>query len=142
MRLWSIHPKHLDSKGLVALWREALLAKAVLQGKTKGYKKHPQLQRFKEQIDPVAAINQFLLEIWEESCSRGMCFDKSKIGSKRQSKKINVSTGQVSLELNHLKKKLAKRSPNHKTLKLKTAETNPLFKKIQGQIEKWEKTKA
>ena len=23
MRLWTLHPKHLDAKGLVALWREA-----------------------------------------------------------------------------------------------------------------------
>jgi carboxyl-terminal processing protease len=29
MRLWSLHPKYLDAQGLVALWREALLAKAV-----------------------------------------------------------------------------------------------------------------
>ena len=38
MRLWSIHPKYLGTKGLVALWREALLAQKVLQGNTKGYK--------------------------------------------------------------------------------------------------------
>ena len=43
MRLWSIHPRYLDSMGLVALWREALLAQAVLRGETKGYKFHPQL---------------------------------------------------------------------------------------------------
>jgi len=43
MRIWSLHPKYLDSKGMVALWREALLAKQVLLNKTKGYKNHPQL---------------------------------------------------------------------------------------------------
>ena len=48
MRLWSVHPKYLDSKGLVALWREALLAKQVLEGGTKGYRNHPQLDRFKK----------------------------------------------------------------------------------------------
>ena len=37
MRLWTLHPKYLDPQGLVALWREALLARAVLQGKTRGY---------------------------------------------------------------------------------------------------------
>lgn len=37
MRLWSIHPRYLDTKGLVALWRETLLlAQAVLFGNTKG----------------------------------------------------------------------------------------------------------
>jgi len=26
MRLWSVHPRHLDRQGLTACWREALLA--------------------------------------------------------------------------------------------------------------------
>lgn len=43
MRLWSLHPQYLDAKGLVALWREGLLAQAVLAGQTRGYKRHPQL---------------------------------------------------------------------------------------------------
>ena len=38
MRLWSLRPKYLDSQGLVALWREGLLAQAVLRGKTRGYR--------------------------------------------------------------------------------------------------------
>jgi hypothetical protein len=29
-RIWSLHPKYLDARGLVALWREGLLAQAVL----------------------------------------------------------------------------------------------------------------
>lgn len=36
MRLWSLHPNCLDAQGLVALWREALLAQAVLRGQTRG----------------------------------------------------------------------------------------------------------
>jgi len=67
MRLWSLHPKYLDSKGLVALWRETLLAKHVLEGKTKGYRNHPQLDRFKLSEDPLAAINYYLQMIYEES---------------------------------------------------------------------------
>ena len=46
MRLWSLHPKYLDIKGLVACWREGLLARKVLLDQTKGYKNHPQLIRF------------------------------------------------------------------------------------------------
>ncbi len=49
MRLWSLHPKYLDRQGLLAVWREGLLAQKVLQGKTKGYKNHPQLKRFQQQ---------------------------------------------------------------------------------------------
>jgi hypothetical protein len=37
---------YLDGRGLVALWREALLAQAVLRGRTRGYR-HPQLARFR-----------------------------------------------------------------------------------------------
>jgi hypothetical protein len=45
MRLWSVHPKYLDARGLVALWREGLLAQAVLRGRTSGYVRHPQLRK-------------------------------------------------------------------------------------------------
>lgn len=64
MRLWSIHPKYLDAKGLVALWREALLAQNVLLGNTKGYKNHPQLIRFKNHTDSISAIGFYLHEIY------------------------------------------------------------------------------
>ena len=65
MRLWSIHPKYLDSKGLVAVWREGLLARSVLDGKTKGYKNHPQLIRFKNQKEPLLFLDTYLnLSIW------------------------------------------------------------------------------
>ena len=45
MRLWSIHPKYLDPAGLTACWREGLLAREVLCGRTSGYRNHPQLAR-------------------------------------------------------------------------------------------------
>jgi hypothetical protein len=38
MRLWTLHPKCLDARGLVVPWREALLAQKVLRGETRGYK--------------------------------------------------------------------------------------------------------
>jgi hypothetical protein len=38
MQLWTLHPKHLDVRGLVALWREALLAQKILCGATRGYR--------------------------------------------------------------------------------------------------------
>ena len=63
MRLWSLHPKYLDSRGLVALWRESLLAKAVLDEKTKGYTHHPQLERFRCHSTPILAVNVYLLGI-------------------------------------------------------------------------------
>jgi hypothetical protein len=67
----------LDTLGLVALWREGLLAKAVLEGKTKGYTKHPQLERFKSQKEPIAAINHYLWEVLVEAKKRVYKFDES-----------------------------------------------------------------
>jgi len=93
MRLWSLHPKYLDSKGLVALWREALLAKNVLEGKTKGYKNHPQLLRFKELNDPVGGINQYLTAVYEEALERGYHFNRSKISFDHSPTKIHVTKG-------------------------------------------------
>jgi hypothetical protein len=140
MRLWSIHPKYLDSKGLVALWRESLLAKKVLSGKTKGYKNHPQLERFKAQKDPIKAINAYLATICEESCKRHYCFDKSKVGFKSKTK-IKVTKGQVEYEFKHLKNKLKKRDPKkYKELtKTKRISANSIFSVKKGPIEAWEK---
>lgn len=56
MRLWIIHPKYLDSVGLVAVWRETLSAQKALKGKTKGIANHPQLKRFKNHPYPERAI--------------------------------------------------------------------------------------
>jgi hypothetical protein len=53
MRLWSLHPKYLDAKGLVAVWR--LLAKKVSKEKQKDTKSL-ELIRFKEFKDSTKAI--------------------------------------------------------------------------------------
>lgn len=79
MRLWSIHPKYLDSKGLVALCRETLLSQNVLMNKTKGYKNHPQLNYFKEFEQLNALMASYLHTIYYEAKIRGYYFDKSKI---------------------------------------------------------------
>jgi len=144
MRLWSIHPKYLDRVGLVALWREALLAKAVIEGKTKGYKKHPQLERFRKSRNPVNSINSYLLSIYEEGAKRGYKFDKSKIGKKFSDEKIPVKKGQVEYEFYHLKNKLRFRSPEkfHSLLEIKNVETNRIFYVVDGGVESWEKVKT
>src|SRR3954465_15377202 len=79
MRLWTVHPRHLDAPGLVALWREALLAQAVLLGRTRGYTRHPQLQRFQTAADPVAYITAYLRVVADEATSRGYAFDTARI---------------------------------------------------------------
>jgi hypothetical protein len=67
VRLWSLHPRYLDRQGLVALWREALLARAVLCGRTKGYRHHPQLERFRAHASPRLAICAYLGAIEAEA---------------------------------------------------------------------------
>jgi len=145
MRLWSIHPKYLDPKGLVALWREALLAKEVIYGKTKGYRNHPQLIRFYNTKNPRASINVYLIYIYEEAKNRGYNFNVNKIDKieKNMEEKIPVTSGQVEYEMELLKIKLVER--NREWLKklnnVKKIETNPIFIVIPGGIEKWEKVK-
>jgi Pyrimidine dimer DNA glycosylase len=140
MRLWSLHPKYLDSKGIVALWRETLLAKAVLSGKTRGYKNHPQLIRFKINKNPKALINTYLLNIYQESITRGYKFNQSKIGPEITHTKIKVTNGQMEYELDHLLKKLKIRDSAryNELLNIKKPEPNPIFIVVDGDIESWE----
>lgn len=140
MRLWSLHPEYLDAKGLVALWRETLLAQNVLLDKTKGYKNHPQLNRFKATPNPQGAIATYLRHIADEADKRGYNFDRSKIINKRFNGSISVTSGQVDYEFQHLLKKLKTREPERcRELKdLKRIELHPLFRKVRGKIADWE----
>ena len=140
MRIWSLHPKYLDAKGLVALWRETLLAKHVLLGKTKGYKNHPQLNRFKKLLNPVDAIDQYLDAVLTEATSRGYTFDPDKISKTFKKVKLNVTSGQMEYESAHLLKKLkARDTGRYKELKhSKFFESHPMFRIVEGEIENWE----
>jgi len=140
MRIWSLHPKYLDTKGLVALWRETLLAKNVLEGKTKGYKNHPQLTRFKNSINPLPSINQYLEGVYQESLSRGYNFNKNKFSIEHEPVTLTVSKGQMTYEMQHLLKKLKTRDADRyeRLLDEKNIEPHPLFEIINGEIEEWE----
>lgn len=129
MRLWSLHPKYLDAQGLVALWREALLAQAVLRGKTRGYRHHPQLDRFRGSSAPLAAINAYLAAVYREASARGHRFDKKKIGPVRKVKRMAVSSAQLAYEWRHLLAKLKKRNPplHRKWRALQAPQCHPLL---------------
>lgn len=141
MRLWTIHPKHLDAKGLVALWREALLAQKVLQGQTRGYRHHPQLLRFQALRNPAAALASYLAAVHEESVRRGYQFDHGKIGAKRFRGKIPETKGQLLYEWKHLKSKLAVRdAARHRASQsIPVPKYHPLFKLVVGKVRDWEK---
>ena len=123
MRLWSIHPVYVDSKGLVAVWREALLAKAVLEGKTIGYKNHPQLTRFRDSEYTIDCINQYLSHIYDESVKRGYNFDRRKIDPISHSIMLTVTRNKSQYIWLSSQKDIA---------------PHPLFRIIKGEIEDWE----
>ena len=140
MRLWSVHPRYLDAKGLVALWREGLLAQNVLRGKTTGYKNHPQLNRFKNTDNPLGAIAGYLRGVVAEADKRGYNFDSGKIVTKRINSKLPVTHGQVAYEFQHLLSKLKVRDPqSYQQLKmLEKIAVHPLFKQVRGGVADWE----
>jgi hypothetical protein len=140
MRIWSLHPKYLDTKGLVALWRETLLAKKVLENKTKGYKNHPQLDRFKNAKNPLDAINQYLSEVHKDACRRKYNFNREKINWDFKKSKLKVTKGQLEYEKNHLLNKLKSRDVEKfkEIRKLRSFETHSLFEIAEGEIEEWE----
>lgn len=140
MRIWSVHPKYLDTKGLVALWRETLLAKNVLEGNTKGYKNHPQLTRFKNSVNPLQSINLYLEAVYQESLKRGYHFNKEKFSSYSEKVILTVTKAQMEYEMQHLLKKLETRDTTryHKFVDAVNIESHPLFKIIEGEIEDWE----
>ena len=145
MRLWTINFKYLDAKGLVALWREALLAKNVLAGLTKGYKNHPQLDRFYAHKNAPAAINAYLAEVYAQACARGYKFDAAKAGEfdERNLAKIAVSRRQIEYEFAFLQEKLKSRDRvvYERNLSVKKIEIASIFKEVDGGIEPWEKVK-
>ena len=143
MRLWTLHPKYLDAKGLVALWREALLAQKVLRGATRGYKHHPQLLRFSQTKNPPAALATYLKFVHAEAVRRGYDFDASKIGRPHARGKIAEPRGQLLYEWRHLQRKLNARDPKRlrDLAAVKKPAPHPLFQLIPGEVRVWEKTK-
>ena len=141
MRLWSLHPRYLDARGLTALWREGLLAQKVLLGRTKGYTAHPQLARFRACADPVLAIGCYLREVLKEAEQRGYRFDGSKIIKTGKCRKLQVQRGQIAFEWEHLLGKLRTRDPERygKNKTLTRPQPHPLFAIVPGGVENWER---
>jgi hypothetical protein len=141
MRLWTVHPRYLDAKGLVAAWREALLAQKVLKGETRGYRRHPQLIRFQAAKDPMAAIASFLEGLAHEAACRGYNFDVTKIGVTRFRGRIPETKGQLLFEWGHLGRKLRSRSPlvARQWRGTTSPEAHPLFRIVAGRPRSWEK---
>jgi hypothetical protein len=141
MRLWSVHPRYLDGKGLIALWREALLAQAVLRGVTRGYRHHPQLERFRGQSRPLGCMGTYLRVVWEEGRSRGYALSANKVSRARSSGRLAVTRGQLEYEWRHLRRKLSARAPAWLAALGDVArpQAHPLFRVVPGGVEGWER---
>ena len=145
MRLWSLHPRYLDPKGLVALWREALLAQAVLAGHTRGYRSHPQLARFRGSPSPTDQVAAYLRQVHAESVRRGYDFDESRIVggghvAASPADTLPVTVGQLEYEWAHLTAKLGARSPAwlERFTTVELPEPHPSFTVVAGGIADWE----
>lgn len=138
MRLWSLHPQYLDAKGLVALWREGLLAQEVLAGRTRGYRHHPQLARFKAQADPLAAIGAYLETVRAEAQRRGYRF--SAAIQRAGAAPMAVTRGQLRFERAHLQRKLWRRDrrAHARLCRCRRLRSHPLFTVRAGPAEPWE----
>ena len=141
MRIWSLHPRYLDPQGLVALWRETLLARKVLRGETRGYRQHPQLQRFRAAPDPLAAIDAYLAAVHTEATARGYAFDASKFDANARADAIPVARGQLDHEWQHLMRKLAVRSPelHARWRDLQRPRAHSSFRIVAGPVAVWER---
>jgi len=141
MRLWTLHPRYLDAQGLVALWRETLPAQKVLRGRTRGYRHHPQLERFKAGPDPVAAVASYLRAVVEEARARGYRFDARKIARRRAASRLRATRGQLAYEWHHLLRKLQSRDPErfNEFLRVRRPAAHPWFRVVAGKVEPWEK---
>ena len=141
MRLWTLHPKYLDPPGLTAVWREALLARAILLHRTRGYRFHPQLQRFRAHARPIAAINSYLAGILEEARARSYRFDAGKAGRVRLDESLKESRGQLAYEWRHLQAKLSARNPawSQRLPRSVLREPHPLFRIVRGPVQSWER---
>lgn len=141
MRLWSLHPQHLDRQGLTACWREALLAQAVLAGDTRGYTRHPQLERFQRGEQPLELVGAYLAAVADEATRRGYRFDRSRIRQPADAAgQLEVASGQLSYEWSHLMAKLQLRSPDvAERWRDSSPQPHPLFRVVPGALASWER---
>jgi hypothetical protein len=146
VRLWSFHPEQLDAAGLVAAWREALLAQAVLAGRTRGYRRHPQLERFLSCAEPLDAIGEYLRVLHGDSLRRGYRFDASRIdrAAGRPVGRIVVPRGQVEYEWALFRRKAAARdrAAFERIAGIAFPRLHPLFDLVEGGVAGWERPKA
>jgi hypothetical protein len=144
MRLWTFHPKYLDRKGLLGLWRECCTAKSALT-RCKGYRNHPQLMRFKATGEPLRALCRYMISVFDEGIRRGYRMNSSLIPDVDPIREmLPVTSGQLQYELDWIRHKLAVRSPGFLgglADSVGDVRLHDLFYVVPGDIEEWERVK-
>ena len=141
MRLWTLHPKYLDAKGLVAAWREALLAQAVLRDRNDWLPKP-------SSTDPVPPLT-LTGSKYRVLSSRAACRGKPAWVSVRPRKdrlprggrsRLKATLGQLGYEWKHLRAKLAIRDKAWLASLGRVArpDAHPTFRVVPGDVEDWE----
>lgn len=146
MRLWSIDPDQLDRAALVAGWREGLLAQKVLRGLTKGYRNHPQLDRFRALPDPVLAVACWLHGLADAADRRGYRFDRTRVVLPPERlladdrPRIELTGGQLDYEWQHLRAKVRERDPGWwPQVESAAPRPHPMMDVVPGPIAEWER---
>ncbi|GAB3615525.1 pyrimidine dimer DNA glycosylase/endonuclease V [Okibacterium endophyticum] len=137
-----MHPRYFDRQALTACWREALLAQAVIDDLSRGYSRHPQLERFRAQPEPAAAVGAFLGGILAEADARGYSFAGGKIRVPGENAPtIAVTDGQLDYEWALLSERMAVRSPRvaERWTHVRLPAPHPLFHVVPGPVERWER---
>lgn len=162
MRVWSIHPAYLDTKGLVASWKEGIQGLNALRnprkpnGKWAMFAHHPQLIRFKRFENPELCLSEYLHFIADEADRRNYNFNRNLILPRLDENpyQIWITCGQLIYEWDFLSHKVTCRTGfweyGKPTINGKsTVETiaswscvvHPMVVLIPGDIECWEKVK-
>lgn len=149
MRLWSLNPKYLDPLGLSRNYFEGLRGYNTLIGLTKIWKNHSQLIRFKK-YDPIPYLSFYLQNVLEEAIRRDLDWTTQSILkpiTNDYTQSMSVTEGQIEYEINWLHHKMKNRQKVHQKYidllesERNNVELNPIFYKVSGDIEFWEKIK-
>jgi hypothetical protein len=111
-------------------------------GDTRGWRNHPQLDRFKDHSETMDAIGFYPLKIREEASFRGHSYDGSKI--RRPINRValtSITTGQLLYEFSLLLERTRLRMPAwHEKLRevYDLPKAYPLFEVVEGDVGRWE----
>jgi hypothetical protein len=113
---------------------------AVLAGATRGYTRHPQLERFREHPDALELVGAYLSGVADEATARGYRFDRDRIRMPADATgQLDVTEGQLAHEWQHLLAKLEARCPAIAE-RVQHAEPapHPLFRVVPGPVAAWD----